>query len=133
MPGGAAAGVREEGASSQPGAGHPGAWHWGVVKDGKWNSPPEPTKAVCALKKKKKKISYTIADKRQTRESRVLEQNTHVNKGCPPPSPTEDTPERGRGPQPHAPPEGPWSLGALPKSGADRPGKPSSRKADPDR
>lgn len=60
MPGGAAAGVREEGASSQPGAGHPGAWHWGVVKDGKWNSPPEPTKAVCALKKKKKKSATQL-------------------------------------------------------------------------
>ena len=112
VPGGAAVGVREEGASSQPGAGHPGARHWGVVKDGKWNTPPEPTKALCALKKKK--VSYTIADKRQTRESRVLGENTRENKGRPPPSPTEDTPERGRGPQPLAPLEGPWSLGALP-------------------
>lgn len=108
-----AAGVWEEGASSQPGAGHPGARRWGAVKDGKWNTPPEPTKAVCALKKKKK-VTYTIADKRQTSKSRVLGENTRVNKGRLPPSPAEDTPEQGRRPRPPAPPEGPRSLGALP-------------------
>lgn len=92
--------------------------------------PPEPTKAVCALKKK---ITYTIADKRQTKAEQVLGENTR-EQGAPAQSLPEDTPEQGREAPPPAAPEGPRGVSrkALALKGADRPGKPSSRKADPE-
>lgn len=63
-PGGVAGRGGAGGGREQPAQGRaPRGKALGAVKDGKWNTPPEPTKAVCALKKKKSPTQSQIKGK----------------------------------------------------------------------